>query len=100
MLRNLPLRQGGGELPERASAILLAGRDARQAIPPIGNQALHPQIDGFVSQLPFNTTRVEWHPWEIGLRFAPGLPPGWIGETALCKAFWGGAPHAAPISPL
>ena len=24
-----------------------------------------------------NTTRIGWHLWEINLRFAPGLPPGW-----------------------
>jgi len=25
-----------------------------------------------------NATRIGWHVWEIDLRFAPGLPPGWI----------------------
>ena len=25
-----------------------------------------------------NATRIGWHPWEIDLRFAPGLPPGRI----------------------
>ena len=25
-----------------------------------------------------NTTRVGWHQWEIDLKFAPGLPPGWM----------------------
>ena len=24
-----------------------------------------------------NVTRIGWHLWEIDLRFAPGLPPGW-----------------------
>ena len=24
-----------------------------------------------------NATRIGWHLWEIDLRFAPGLPPGW-----------------------
>jgi len=24
-----------------------------------------------------NATRIGWHLWVIGLRFAPGLPPGW-----------------------
>jgi len=24
-----------------------------------------------------NATRIGWHLWEINLRFAPGLPPGW-----------------------
>jgi len=27
-----------------------------------------------------NATRIGWHMWEIDLRFAPGLPPGW-GDT-------------------
>ena len=25
-----------------------------------------------------NATRIGWHLWEIDLRFAPGLPPGWM----------------------
>ena len=25
-----------------------------------------------------NATRIGWHLWEIDLRFAPGLPPGWL----------------------
>ena len=25
-----------------------------------------------------NSTRIGWHLWEIDLRFAPGLPPGWL----------------------
>ena len=25
-----------------------------------------------------NTTRIGWHLWEVGLRFAPGLPTGWL----------------------
>ena len=25
-----------------------------------------------------NATSTSWHLWEIDLRFAPGLPPGWI----------------------
>ena len=25
-----------------------------------------------------NATRIGWHLWEIDLRFAPGLPPGWF----------------------
>jgi len=25
-----------------------------------------------------NATSTRWHLWEIDLRFAPGLPPGWI----------------------
>ena len=25
-----------------------------------------------------NATRIGWHLWEIDLRFAPWLPPGWI----------------------
>ena len=24
-----------------------------------------------------NATRIGWHLWEIDIRFAPGLPPGW-----------------------
>jgi len=26
-----------------------------------------------------HATRIGWHMWEIDLRFAPGLPPGWTG---------------------
>jgi hypothetical protein len=25
-----------------------------------------------------NAIRIGWHLWEIDLRFAPGLPPGWL----------------------
>jgi len=25
-----------------------------------------------------NATRIGWHLWEIDLRFAPGLRPGWL----------------------
>jgi len=25
-----------------------------------------------------NATSKRWHLWEIDLRFAPGLPPGWV----------------------
>ena len=25
-----------------------------------------------------NATSIGWHLWEIDLRFAPGLPPGWV----------------------
>ena len=28
-----------------------------------------------------NATRIGWHLWEIDLRFAPGLPPGWGGGS-------------------
>jgi len=37
------------------------------------------QMDGFFGQFPYNTnaTRIGWRMWEIDLRFAPGLPPGW-----------------------
>ena len=28
-----------------------------------------------------NATRIGWHLWEIDLRFAPGLPPGWPSTT-------------------
>jgi hypothetical protein len=34
-----------------------------------------------------NTTRIGSHLWEIDLRFAPGLPPGWL-------------PHTLPQGPL
>jgi len=30
-----------------------------------------------VSSAHTNATRIGWHLWEIDLRFAPGLPPGW-----------------------
>ena len=33
-----------------------------------------------------NATRIGWHLWEIDLRFATGLPPGWQSEGAvLCS---------------
>ena len=41
-----------------------------------------------------NATRIGWHPWEIDLRFAPGLPPGWfVGWIAACgrQKHWGSA---------
>ena len=28
-----------------------------------------------------NATRIGWHLWEIDLRFATGLPPGWVGSS-------------------
>ena len=37
-------------------------------------EATQVQIDAFLSQL---ATRIGWHLWEIDLRCAPGLPPGW-----------------------
>ena len=30
-----------------------------------------------------NATSQRWHLWEIDLRFAPGVPPGW-GRVLLC----------------
>ena len=30
-----------------------------------------------------NATRIGWHLWEIDLRFAPGLPPGWFNTDSL-----------------
>ena len=30
-----------------------------------------------------NATRIGWHLWEIDLRFAPGLPPGWTWSSLL-----------------
>jgi len=35
-----------------------------------------------------HATIIGWHLWEIDLRFAPGLPPG-----------WGGLPDALPALP-
>ena len=29
-----------------------------------------------------NAPRIGWHLWEIDLRFAPGLPPGWVSSAA------------------
>ena len=34
-----------------------------------------------------NNTRIGWHLWEIDLRFAPGLPPGWR-ESSLLTPYW------------
>ena len=39
-------------------------------------EATQGQNDGFFSQLPY---KCHQHLWEIDLRFAPGLPPGWEG---------------------
>ena len=33
-----------------------------------------------------NATRIGRHLWEIDLRFAPGLPPGWHGERFLSRS--------------
>ena len=34
-----------------------------------------------------NATRIGWHLWEIDIRFAPGLPPGWlVPDHAACLA--------------
>ena len=40
-------------------------------------EATQEQIDVFLYQLLYNATRIGWHLWEIDLKFAPGLPPGW-----------------------
>jgi len=33
-----------------------------------------------------NATSIGWHLWEIDLRFAPGLPPGWLSKAcAFCR---------------
>ena len=32
-----------------------------------------------------NATRIGWHLWEIDLRFAPGLPPGWPSDLLGCE---------------
>ena len=40
-------------------------------------EATQGQLDGLCIALPnTHTTRIEWHLWEIDLRFAPGLLPG------------------------
>ena len=50
-----------------------------------------------------NATRIGWHLWEIDLRFAPGLPPGWGRREALrelrsnAKQFQGGLVFKARI---
>ena len=48
-----------------------------------------------------NATRIGWHLWEIDLRFAPGLPPGWLEQSAsgvlptlLCASSSRAARHA------
>jgi len=40
-------------------------------------EATQGQIDGFLVNSHTNATRIVWHLWDIDLRFAPGLPPGW-----------------------
>ena len=46
-------------------------------------EATHGQIDGFYSEPHTNASSKSWHLWEIDLRFAPGLPPGW--EISACE---------------
>ena len=43
---------------------------------------MQPRGDLMISVVSSNTnaTRIGWHLWAIDLRFAPGLPPGWIGR--------------------
>ena len=36
-----------------------------------------------------NATRIRWYLWEIDLRFAPGLPPGWLKMSI--DLVWGSA---------
>ena len=41
-------------------------------------EATQGQIDGLSANSHTNATRIGCHLWEIDLRFAPGLPPGWL----------------------
>jgi len=46
-----------------------------------------------------NATRIGWHLWEIDLRFAPGLPPGWLTKGCSgvqCEHHSVSAPGALP----
>ena len=40
-----------------------------------------------------NATSQRWHLWEIDLRFAPGLPPGWR------EGWWSHQPPEVNYSP-
>ena len=42
-----------------------------------------------------NSTRIGWHLWEIDLRFAPGLPPGW--QEQLSAGHLVGCTHQAKL---
>jgi len=42
------------------------------------------QFDGFFSNSHTNATRIGWHLWDVDLRFAPVLPPGWR-EIRACQ---------------
>ena len=33
-----------------------------------------------------HATRIGWYLWDIDLRFAPGLPPGWLSKSISCFA--------------
>ena len=41
-------------------------------------EATQEQIDSFFGHSHTNTTTNRWHLWEMDVRFAPGLPPGWM----------------------
>jgi len=49
-----------------------------------------------------NATRIGWHLWEIDLRFAPGLPPGWLcmSISGLCGSLAFPFPDVFPCGAL
>ena len=49
-----------------------------------------------------NANRIGWHLWEIDLRFAPGLPPGWLGlgwQAVVKLSFWIRGTRPATLEP-
>ena len=46
-------------------------------------KATQGQIDIVLVNSHTNATRIGWHLWEIGLGFAPGLPPRWLDVTGV-----------------
>jgi len=47
-----------------------------------------------------NATSKRWHLWEIDLRFAPGLPPGWLGVRSQLESCARSAPRTPSAAPV
>ena len=76
-------RQGAGHLPDvPQEAVPLLRHHAMalsKSVPPTP-PFRQPRGKWMVSSVNShaNAARIGWHLWEIDLRFAPGLPPGWL----------------------